>query len=148
MRGTDNQVQFDSEPTGAEVRTVIASACGEACAAANAQAGGRDVIYGTPEIADKPVPGPACITPCVVTVGRKDILIATFTKPGYHPETIKVDTRVAGGGAAAFAGNVIAGGVVGGVIDAGTGAALEHHPNPAKAFLRPIAPPPKPARRR
>jgi hypothetical protein len=143
-RGTDNQVQFDSEPSGAEVRTVIIGSCDASCIQANA--GDRDTRYSEAE-PEKPKEGPACVTPCVVTVARKDVLIATFTKAGYHPEIIKIDTRVAGEGAAAMAGNLVVGGVVGGVIDAGTGATLEHFPNPAKAILRPITAPARTARK-
>jgi hypothetical protein len=151
VRGTTEQVQFDSEPSGAEVRTVVENACtppncGE-------QQGARDTAASYGPVAPTPPPapvlGPACITPCTAQVGRRDVLIATFSKAGYKPQTVKVDTRVATGGAVAMAGNVIIGGVVGGVIDAGTGAALEHYPNPVKVILEPLpTAKPQPPRRR
>jgi hypothetical protein len=78
-------------------------------------------------------------TPCTFEVSRKSEFIATFSKEGYEPLQIPVQTRVAGTGAAGFAGNVILGGVVGMAVDAGTGATLEHYPNPVHASLVPLA---------
>jgi hypothetical protein len=66
-----------------------------------------------------------CVTPCVMQVKRQDEITST--------------------GAAGFAGNLLLGGVVGGVVDAASGAALDHKPNPVILTLKPIAPPP-PAR--
>jgi hypothetical protein len=92
-----------------------------------------------------------CVTPCTLTVQRKDEFSVTFAKPGYQPQTIQVNTRLAGGGAAGFAGNVLLGGVIGMGVDAASGATLEHHPNPVVAVLQPVAAPgrpPKPGERR
>ena len=50
-----------------------------------------------------------------------------------------VGTRVAGAGAAGFAGNVLVGGVVGMAVDAATGATLEHYPNPVMLTLGAVA---------
>jgi hypothetical protein len=71
-----------------------------------------------------------------------------ISKPGFEPQTVFVGTRVAGAGAAGFAGNVLVGGVVGMGVDAASGATLEHFPNPVAVVLRPIAatpagPPPR-----
>jgi hypothetical protein len=49
-----------------------------------------------------------------------------------------VQTRVAGAGAACFAGNVLIGGVVGMGVDAATGSTLEHYPNPVTVSLVPL----------
>ena len=54
--------------------------------------------------------------------------------------------EIAATGAAGFAGNLLLGGVVGGVVDAASGAALDHKPNPVILTLKPIAPPPPPPR--
>ncbi|MBV9591872.1 MAG: hypothetical protein JO310_19945 [Hyphomicrobiales bacterium] len=59
-------------------------------------------------------------------------------------------TQIASAGVAGFARNVGAGGGVGMVADAATGATLEHVPDPAHADLVPIAATPsfaKPSRR-
>jgi len=82
----------------------------------------------------------ACTTPCTLTVSRKDEFSVSYSKPGYHPQTVQVATRVAGAGVAGFAGNVLVGGIVGMGVDAASGATLEHHPNPVVAVLQPVAP--------
>lgn len=101
-RGTTNNVTFNSEPTGAEVKTSL---------------------------------GHTCTTPCTVEVSRKSEFVAVFTKPGYKDAQAPVATRVAGAGAAGFAGNVLVGGIVGMGVDAATGATYEHFPNPVFVTL-------------
>ncbi|BCM83379.1 hypothetical protein [Methylobacterium indicum] len=76
-------------------------------------------------------------TPCTLEVERSDEFVATFTKPGFHPQSIPVRTKVVGKGAAGFAGNVLAGGLIGMGVDAYTGAAMDHEPNPVIATMRP-----------
>jgi len=76
-------------------------------------------------------------TPCTLEVSRKSEFIATFSKPGYESQNVVVQTRVAGAGAAGFAGNVLVGGLVGMGVDAATGSTLEHYPNPVMASLVP-----------
>jgi hypothetical protein len=77
-------------------------------------------------------------TPCAFAVPRSDAFVATFTKAGYHPEQVMVRTKMSGGGAAGMAGNVLVGGVIGVVVDASTGAGLDHDPNPVVAHLKPL----------
>ena len=50
-----------------------------------------------------------------------------------------VQTRVAGSGAAGFAGNVLIGGIIGMGVNAATGSTLEHYPSPVTASLAPLA---------
>lgn len=117
-RGTSEQVQFNSDPPGAEMRTST---------------------------------GLVCTTPCALPIPRKDEFVATFTKAGYRTETIPVGTAMQGGGAVAIAGNVIIGGVIGGVVDASSGATLDHVPNPVNVSLQRLEPayvPPAPRGRR
>jgi hypothetical protein len=104
-RGTTDQVQIQSEPAGAEVRTSM---------------------------------NQACTTPCTLQFNRKDEFTVTASKPGYNIAEMDVHTRVAGGGAAGFAGNVLIGGVVGMAVDAADGATLEHYPNPVMLNLVPL----------
>ncbi|MGO4387083.1 translation initiation factor 2 [Microvirga sp. 2YAF29] len=77
-------------------------------------------------------------TPCTLDVSRKSEFIATFSKPGYESQDVMVQTRLAGAGAAGFAGNVLIGGVIGMGVDAATGSTLEHYPNPVTASLAPL----------
>jgi hypothetical protein len=82
--------------------------------------------------------GLGCVTPCSLTVKRNEEFIATFSKPGYQSQQVEVKTQVAGAGAAGVAGNILIGGVVGIGVDAITGAALEHTPNPVSVVLEPL----------
>lgn len=104
-RGWSEQVQINSQPEGADVRTSMSQ---------------------------------ACVTPCTLRVSRRDEFSVAFTKPGYQPQTVQVTTRVAGAGAAGFAGNVLVGGIIGMGVDAASGATLEHWPNPVVAVLQPV----------
>ena len=81
--------------------------------------------------------GQTCVTPCTLQFGRKDEFTVTASKPGYHTVEMAVTTRLAGGGAAGFAGNILIGGVVGMAVDAASGATLEHYPNPVMLNLVP-----------
>ena len=91
-----------------------------------------------PEAQARTSMGFTCITPCTLQSGRKDEFTVIITKPGYHTVEVPVTTRVAPGGAAGFAGNVLLGGVVGMAADAATGATLEHFPNPVTVTLMPL----------
>ena len=99
-RGTTDQIQIVSDPSGADVRTSL---------------------------------NQVCITPCTLQVARSDQFGVVFSKPGYQDQTINVTTKIAGAGAAGFAGNLLLGGIVGMGVDAATGATLEHLPNPVSA---------------
>lgn len=83
--------------------------------------------------------GHQCATPCTLTMSRKDEFSVVVSKEGYLDQTVAVRTQLAGAGAAGFAGNVLAGGIVGMGVDAVTGSTLEHVPNPVSVVLQPIA---------
>src|SRR5689334_21682422 len=68
--------------------------------------------------------GHRCTTPCTIEFSRKQEFVATFSKAGFKPEQVTVQTRVAGSGAAGFAGNLVVGGLVGMGVDAATGSTL------------------------
>ncbi len=79
-------------------------------------------------------------TPCTIEVARSSQFVATFSMPGHRDAQVPVATRVAGSGAAGFAGNILIGGIVGMGVDAATGATLEHYPNPVIGTLEPLRP--------
>jgi hypothetical protein len=83
-----------------------------------------------------------CVTPCVMSVKRQDEITIDIVKDGYQPEVVALTKEITGTGAAGFAGNLL----LGGVVDAASGAALDHKPNPVILTLTPIAPPPPPPR--
>lgn len=81
--------------------------------------------------------GYRCTTPCVLDIKRKQAFTAVFKKPGFHAYSVPVTTKLSGEGAAAGAGNILIGGVIGLGTDAVTGAALDHTPNPVSVTLVP-----------
>jgi hypothetical protein len=80
----------------------------------------------------------ACVTPCVVQAKRNADISVTINKEGYEPQTIPLTKEIPGSGAAGFAGNILLGGLVGMGVDAATGAAQDHKPNPVIVTLRPL----------
>ncbi len=82
--------------------------------------------------------GDSCpATPCTLVVSRKATFTAYAQLEGYKPGSIFIGTRTSTVGAAATAANMMATGFVGTAIDSSTGAALDHHPNPAHIVLIP-----------
>jgi hypothetical protein len=79
--------------------------------------------------------GMTCTAPCTLKVPRNKDFTITASAPGYKTATMKVGRKVSGGGAAGMAGNVVLGGIIGIAVDAGTGAAMDHTPNPAFVVL-------------
>lgn len=126
-RGTGEQVAFDTVPSGAEVRAVV-----EGMGGAPAPDDGSPVAPAQATM--------GCVTPCVLQVKRVDKMAVTVTKPGYETEAFSIVPQVSGEGVAtSMAGNMLlAGGVVGVVVDGATGAGLDKCPNPVRITLRPV----------
>lgn len=71
--------------------------------------------------------GRTCTTPCSFEMRRGNDTMVTFSLPGYESSTMYIQSRTGAG----VAGNAIAGGLIGGVVDASNGAANNLHPDPA-----------------
>lgn len=146
VRGTSEQVQFNSDPARAVVSSVIVYPCGGPCPQSEQKFDSAAPQPRT-DIKTPPVPGPSCITPCLAQVDRNKPLIVTFTKEGYWPQKVHVRTKISNNGTAGVAGNLILGGAVGLATDTITGAGLDHCPNPVIVHLVPMeknaAPPPE-----
>jgi hypothetical protein len=103
-------------------------------------------IASTPSGAEATITGldvpTACLTPCVVQAKRNADITVTVAKEGYEPQIVPLIKEIPGTGAAGFAGNLLLGGVVGMGVDAATGAALDHKPNPVIVTLQPHGPAP------
>lgn len=112
VRGTKDTSKFESTPAGATVTVESISA-------------------------DKLGPF-TCVTPCEMELKRKRDWNVVFSLEGYKPATGQLTPKVTGGGVASGAGNVIAGGIIGIGVDAGTGANLDLRPNPMIARLAPV----------
>ena len=74
-------------------------------------------------------------TPCTFKVPRKSELNLVVSKDRCQPQQVRVTNRVANGGGAAMAGNVLVGGLIGAAVDASNGAMLELVPNPVNVTL-------------
>jgi len=102
-------------------------------------------IASTPSGAEATISGlevpTACVTPCAIVAKRSADISISFAKPGFETEIVTLIKEVPATGAAGFAGNIVAGGLVGMGVDAVTGAAQDHKPNPVIVTLQPIRPP-------
>lgn len=76
-------------------------------------------------------------TPCSLKMPRKSAFVATITKPGYKTVEATIGNRVSTGGGAAMAGNLVFGGLIGGGVDASSGAMLDLRPDPLVVRLEP-----------
>lgn len=74
-------------------------------------------------------------TPCAIKMPRKSEFDVVIEKPGYKTARVHVTHKIADGGGAAMAGNVLVGGIIGAGVDAGTGATLDLIPNPIVVTL-------------
>jgi len=82
--------------------------------------------------------GQTCTTPCTLRLKRKSGFTVTATRDGYEPTTANVESRLSTGGGAALAGNILIGGLIGGGVDAATGATNDLRPNPLLITMTPI----------
>jgi hypothetical protein len=79
--------------------------------------------------------GVTCTTPCKLKLKRRPGFDATISKAGYRTAEVHVRSKFSGGGAVAGAGNVIAGGIIGGLIDGSNGSMNNLEPNPLRVEL-------------
>jgi hypothetical protein len=79
--------------------------------------------------------GVTCVSPCTLKLKRKYGFTATISMAGYQTVEVQVESKFNGAGAAA--GNIIAGGIIGGVVDATNGSLMTLKPNPINVTLVP-----------
>ena len=82
--------------------------------------------------------GERCTSPCALKLKRKIEFTVTATKVGYQPATARVESKIKGGGVAGAAGNLVFGGIIGGVVDGSNGSMRDLVPNPLYMTLQPI----------
>lgn len=101
-------------------------------------------IASTPSGAEATISGlevpTTCTTPCAIVAKRSADISISLAKPGYRTEVVTLTKEIPAAGAAGFAGNVLAGGLIGMGVDAATGAAQDHKPNPVIMTLKPVSP--------
>ncbi|MGJ4944648.1 PEGA domain-containing protein [Bradyrhizobium sp. HKCCYLS1011] len=111
-------------------------------------------ISSTPSGAEATVSGleapMTCTTPCAFVAKRNADISVSIAKEGYETQIVPLTKDIPAAGAAGFAGNILAGGLIGMGVDAATGAATDHKPNPVIVTLQPhrAAAPARPARQR
>lgn len=111
-----------------------------ACATVTRGTKEKFVIESSPSDAEVALStGQKCKTPCRLKLKRKHAFTATFTKDGYETLEASVDSETKGGGIAAGAGNILIGGIVGGILDGSNGSMKDLTPNPLKVTLKPAA---------
>ena len=98
INGTSQDVKFQSDPGGAQVKLT----------------GGQ-----------------SCTTPCEVSLKRRTDLRADFSKTGYKPAYVLIQSKTGG----AMAGNLLLGGIIGGAVDAANGASNHLSPSPVNVQL-------------
>jgi hypothetical protein len=72
--------------------------------------------------------GATYTTPAAIKLKRNISHTLSFTKSGYEPAKAVVTPHISGGGAAGMAGNILVGGIIGGVVDASSGAMYDLSP--------------------
>jgi hypothetical protein len=77
--------------------------------------------------------GLKCTSPCTLELKRGSDTRIDIKKPGYEPVYVLVQSRLAG----STFGNILAGGIIGGVVDGGNGASNTLFPRPLKVRLAP-----------
>ena len=119
----------------------LAAACVmlSACATVTRGTSQKFNIETSPTAADvKLSTGQTCVSPCQLKLKRKHEFDVTATKAGYQPSTAKVQSKIKAGGVAGAAGNLILGGIIGGVVDGSSGAMKSLTPNPLLLTLKPL----------
>ncbi len=119
---------------------VAASLLLPACATVTRGTSQKFNIETTPTAAEVSLSsGQQCISPCQLKLKRKPGFTAIIKKEGYQTQTLTVDSKLGGGGAVAGAGNILLGGVIGGIVDGTNGSMNNLTPNPLKVALIPVA---------
>ena len=83
--------------------------------------------------------GQTCVSPCQLKLKRKTEFTVTATKDGYQPATASVESKIKGGGVGAAAGNLLVGGLIGGIVDGSNGSMRDLTPNPLRLTLNPVS---------
>lgn len=86
---------------------------------------GADVVF---------LNGLKCTSPCKLELKRGADTRVDISKPGYEPVYVLIQSRLAG----STFGNILAGGIIGGVVDGGNGASNTLSPRPLFVRLAPV----------
>ena len=79
--------------------------------------------------------GTTCTSPCKIEPRRKDDMRVDITQAGYNPTYVLIQSKLGGAGF----GNILAGGIIGGVVDGSNGASNKLVPkSPLIVRLSPV----------
>lgn len=81
--------------------------------------------------------GMTCVTPCRLKLDRKAGFVATIAKAGYASQQVTVASVVHDHGLAIDAGSALAGGMIGLLVDRGSGTLRDLRPSPIAVTLTP-----------
>jgi len=125
----------------ARFSTLIAISLLASCATITRGTTDTLVISSTPAGADVKLDnGMTGKTPTSFKLPRDKDVIVSITKDGYEPVEVRVTSQISGGGGAGMAGNILFGGIIGGAVDAGSGAMNDLVPNPVSVTLVELKP--------
>ncbi|MEO8141826.1 MAG: hypothetical protein ABI617_04125 [Sphingomicrobium sp.] len=111
-----------------------------ACATVTRGTSQKFEIMTMPTAADvKLSTGQTCTSPCKLKLKRRPGFTATVSKGGYQTQDVIVESKVKGGGVVAGAGNLILGGVIGGIVDGTNGSLYSLTPDPLNVTLVPLS---------
>ncbi|MDF1838181.1 MAG: hypothetical protein P1V35_09955 [Planctomycetota bacterium] len=77
-------------------------------------------------------------SPASFELPRKHTVVVNICKPGFQPVEVTLNPVMTGEGGTHMAGNLLAGGLIGAAVDAGSGAIYDLTPNPLEVTLVPI----------
>lgn len=80
------------------------------------------------------ISGLSCQTPCRYEMKRGHDSRATFTREGYETVSVFIQSRTGG----SAVGNILAGGIIGGVVDGTNGASNHLYPDPVYVRMVPV----------
>jgi hypothetical protein len=125
-RGTLDTLEVSSVPDQADIKIYRT----------NAGLTAKEIKENTVENLDNPGGGPIVgKTPASFELARKGEYRVLISKEGYKTTEVEVGNRYSGAGRAGMAGNILAGGIVGIIVDANTGASKDLTPNPITVTL-------------
>jgi len=125
-RGSNDALEVNSTPNGADIKVYRT----------NAGFNAKEIKENTVEDPKNPGAGPLIgKTPMSFKLARKGNYRVVISKEGYKTTEVEIGNRFSGAGGAGLAGNAIAGGVIGIIIDSRTGAGKDLTPNPVEVSL-------------
>lgn len=134
---------FVGDPMNSYIRlgvAILAASSLSACATITRGTKQKYSIVSEPAGADVVLTtGQKCVTPCKLKLKRKNDFTARITKDGFQPHEVEVESKFSGGGGAAVAGNVLAGGLIGAVVDGTNGSLNSLFPGSLDVKLVPVA---------